>query len=133
MEAETDVANEPPELANRVFHPRHFRCRCPAACEMFMPDKSGQHGMNAFDNRTPSVPKKIPEHPPVFVPGYAPQRRAHLTGRVELLPRAIVRVLPFTSRHERMVDHRLKRIVVVQVFVHWNSGDVLPDMIFGTR
>src|SRR3954464_15500806 len=100
---------------------------------MFMSNESGQHGMNAFDNRAPSVPEEISKHSPVFVPGYAPQSRAHLASSVELLPCAVVRVLPFISGHERMVDHRLKRIVVIQVVVHRNSCDVLPDMIFGTR
>jgi len=75
-EAEADVPDEPPDLAENVLHPRHRRRRWLPARIMLVSKESGHHGMNAFDHRTPSIPEDISEHPPVMVFGDASQPRS---------------------------------------------------------
>ena len=79
-EAEADVPDEPPDLAENVLHPRDRRRRWLPARIMLVSKESGHHGMNAFDHRTPSIPEEISEHPPVMVFGDASQRRGHLAS-----------------------------------------------------
>src|SRR5204863_2981515 len=100
---------------------------------MLVSKESGHHGMDALDHRTPSVPEKIPEHPPVIVLGDASQSRGHLASGVELPPCAVIGFLPLFPWHERMVNNRLEGIVVVQISVHRDSCHVLPGMILRSR
>ena len=128
-EAEADVPDEAPDLAENVLHPRHPRRRRLPARVMLVSKESGHHGMDALDHRTPSVPEEISEHPPVIAFGDASQSRGHLASGVELPPCAVIGFLPLFPGHERMVNNRLEGIVVVQISVHRDSGHVLPDMI----
>src|SRR5262249_15596374 len=132
-EAEADVPDQPPDLADNVLHPRHpWRRRLPARV-MLVSKESSHHGMNALDQRTPSVPKEISEHSPVIVFGDASQSRGHLASGVELPPCAVVGFLPLFPRHEGMVNNRLEGIVAVQINVHRDPGHILPDMILRAR
>src|SRR5438093_2865235 len=83
-DAEGDVPDEPPDLAESVLRPRHPSDRRLPARVMFVSKESGHHGMDALDYRTPSVPEEVSEHPPVIVLGDASQSRGHLArGRSE--------------------------------------------------
>src|SRR5262249_21965740 len=53
-EAEADIPDHPPDLAENVFHPRDPWCRRLPARVMFVSKESGHHGMDALDHRTPS-------------------------------------------------------------------------------
>src|SRR5215831_868766 len=93
-EAEADVPDQPPDLAENVLHPRHPWRRRLTARVMFVSKESRHHGMDALDQRTPSVPEEISEHPPVIVFGDASQGRCHLASGVELSPCAVIGFLP---------------------------------------
>src|SRR5436309_7284578 len=47
-EAEADVPDEPPDLAENVLHPRHRRRRWLPARMMLVSKESGHHGMNGL-------------------------------------------------------------------------------------
>src|SRR5262245_29013965 len=79
-EAEADVPDKAPDLAENVLHPRHPRRRRLSARVMLVSKESGHHGMDALDHRTPSVPEEISEHSPVMVFGDASQSRGHLAS-----------------------------------------------------
>jgi len=132
-DAEGDVPDEPPDLAESVLRPRHPSDRRLPARVMFVSKESGHHGMDALDYRTPSVPEEVSEHPPVIVLGDASQSRGHLARGVKLAPCPVIGFLPLFPGHERMVNNRLEGIVVVQISVHRYSGHVLPDMILRSR
>ena len=106
-EAEADVPDEPPDLAENVLRPRHPSHRRLPARVMFASKESGHHGMDALDYRTPSVPEEISEHPPVIVLGDASQSRGHLARGVELPPCAVGAAIQFV----RVLDSHLNRDV----------------------
>ena len=56
-----------------------------------------------------------------------------MASGVELPPCAVIGFLPLFAGHERMIDDRLEGIVAVQIFVHRDSGHMLPEMILRSR
>jgi hypothetical protein len=122
VKAQADVPDEPPDFAESVFHPRHAWGRRAPARVMLVSKESGHHRMDALDHCTPSVPEEISEHSPVMIFRDASQGGDHLACCIELPPCPVVCFLPLFARHERMVNNRLKGIVVVQISVHRDSG-----------